>query len=113
MAKTIEIFVGRELPAWDLHWLDTDGDPDPFGAGSWTYAVTIRQGSTDTALSGATVTANANPTLESASPRVATLTVAPAAASLDSLITGKATIIVVATSGGKDREGQWPAVVNT
>jgi hypothetical protein len=113
MARTIEIFVGRELPAWSLFWLDDLGAAVDLSSG-WTFAVTIRQGGTDTSLSGATVTANATPTTDSRSASdIPSLTVAPAAASLDTLVTGKATIIVVATSSTKDREGQWPAVVNT
>lgn len=114
MARSIEIFVGRELPAWSLFWLDDLGAAVDFTIGSWTFAATIRQGGTDTALTGATITANATPTTDSHSAsNVASLTVAPAAGSLDSLTTGQATIIVVATSSTKDREGQWPAVVRT
>lgn len=108
----IVLYVGRELPDWELFALDSNGDPIDYSSG-WTFSVAVRQSGTDTAVA-ATVTANANPTTNTGSSAdVASLTIAPNAGELDNLEPGRATIIVVATSGGKDREHQYPVEVRT
>lgn len=118
---SIEIFVGRELPAWSLFWLDDIGTPVDLSTG-YTFVVAVRQlvdgTPTDTTIT-ATVTANATPTADTrSSADIPTLTVAPAAGQLDNLTTGgkdttKIIVVATATSGGKDREQQWPAIVRT
>lgn len=114
MSTPLELFVGRELPGWALFWLDTVGTPVDFTAGSWSFTAAIRQGGVETPLANAVITAYANPTTDRKdTDDVPSVIVEPAAGTLDDLDTGKATIIVVATSGNKDREAQFSAVVNT
>lgn len=111
-ARTVVLHVGRERPGLDLFWLDDIGQAVDLTGYSCSLAV--RQGGSDTAITGATVTPQASPTTDTrASTDVPSLRVTFASGALDNLTTGPATLIVVASQGGLDREGQWLAEVRT
>jgi hypothetical protein len=111
-ARTVVLHVGRERPGLDLFWLDDIGDPVDLTG--YSCSLTVRQGGTDTSITGATVTPQASPTTDTrASTDVPSLRVTFASGALNNLTTGPATLIVVATQGGLDREGQWLAEVRT
>lgn len=108
----IVIHRRRELPSLRLHWLDSNGDPVSFAAGTWTWTVTVTQDLVDTTLTGVTVAANSNPTVYSGSSSdVPSLTIAAAAGAFDGLAVGPAELTVVGTTSGLDREGRWDVIV--
>ena len=107
---TIIIYKAREFPSWDFWIFDGAGTIANLSTG-WTFTTAIRQAGTDTTIT-TVVTANATPSGDgTAAADVSTLNVAPAAAALDNLTVGPATIIIVGTSGTKDREWQFPAQI--
>lgn len=114
MAIDIEAFVGRELDTYDLWLFDkASGDLFDYSVG-YTFTVAIRQNGTDTTLSNAVVTAYANPSGDGTDDAdVPTLNVAPAAGELDGYSSGRAKLIIVATSGAKDREHQFEMLFST
>jgi hypothetical protein len=110
---TPHLYVGRELPGLELHWADSINDPVDLSDG-YTFAVSLEQNGTTTALSGAVVTANPSPTLDTGSSAdVPTLAVAFTAGALDAITAGPAVLRVAANNGGRDRLGVWRLVVGS
>lgn len=106
------IYVGRELPTWDLYCLDSYGTPVDLSTAT-AITVQLRIAGVDTTITG-TATTDPNPSgTGSSSSDVPSLNFAPAAGQLDSIGTGKAAVIVVATFGTLDREFQFDALINT
>lgn len=107
----IVLYRGRELPARRLHWLDGN-QPADLSTVAYSWSVSIVQDSVETAITAVTVTANPNPTKDNGrSTDVPSLTLSFAAGALDTVSAGPATLKVVGTVNGLDREGQWDVVV--
>lgn len=100
----IRLYKGAERPGCTLHWLDTIGTPVDFTDTTWTYSFSLEQDLVTTVISGATVSANANPTTDTGSAAdVPSLSVSFAAGALDNIAVGPATLRVDATAAGRNR----------
>lgn len=104
----ITIYRTAERPGLDLFWLDTIKRPVDL-SGSWTFTVSVEQDLVETALSGVTVTGNADPTTDTGSAAdVPSLSLVFAAGALDDVAVGPALLRVDATSAGRNRRLKVP-----
>lgn len=107
------VYVGRERPGLDIWWDDTIGQVVDLTDYSG-FTVSIKQNGVDTPIPGASVTAHANPTLDTGSADdVPSLTVSFAAGAIDANVIspGPAVLRIVAMLVGRDRKWEQHILV--